>query len=285
LVRRKFRTDTNEYLAVNKYLNHLKDCDPNDAKWVERYNKWVFLWPRRETNTVQIGRKAWSEDEKVALHREVNSFVREKGLDAFGPSVKPAWVRQVTKKVNEVGGSRTTDMVRSMLKRNKGPIFDLHKCAKEMKSRVDAQEDVPYAERFPESAIVVPADNETQAATTVEQEAKEEEQKDADDLALGEEQEIEEEEEEERTDNLAMDEEQDLADAIRRSEQDLLHKRKRDDEEDRFSAGSEKGLSMKRVRTKEEEDAAQAADREQLPQTQDEDEWEDDEDFEAGVHM
>jgi hypothetical protein len=103
----------------------------------------------------------------------------------------------------------------------------------------------------------------------VEQEAREDEQKDADNLALEEEQDSE-EEEEDPTDKLDLDEEQDLAEAVRRSEQDLLHKRKRDDEEDVWGAYADKGQGKKRIRTKEEEDAARATGKEELLQTQEE---------------
>jgi hypothetical protein len=53
--------------------------------------------------------------------------------------------------------ARSVDGLHSLLRRNKGPIFDLLGRAKAMKARVDGGEDVPDDERYPEEAIPIPA--------------------------------------------------------------------------------------------------------------------------------
>jgi hypothetical protein len=102
--------------------------------------------------------KLWQAEELAVVYRAINGVVCENGLDAFCLRFSRGFVRTLTVRTNAVRGlARSVDGLHSLLRRKKGPIFDLLGRAKAMKARVDGGEDVPDDERYPEEAIPIPA--------------------------------------------------------------------------------------------------------------------------------
>lgn len=188
LVLRKFLTSTNEYVSIGENLGLLATVDPNDQVWARKYNSWIQQWNRRSTKAVTVTRKHWSDDEIATLYREVNKVVRKHGLDAYDRLTKTSFAESNIVKINAVRGlSRPTESVASMMRRKKGPIFDLIQRGKGIKARLDAGEILRNEERYPEDALPVAAASDTQTDAD-----NEEEEAEAEEDVEGEEEEVDE---------------------------------------------------------------------------------------------
>jgi hypothetical protein len=177
---------------------------------------------------------------------------KKKGILKY-KEIYMAEFNMVTGKINNAtNGSRKAVSVASMLRRTKGPVFELIKRAEDIKKRLNNGERLLKKELFPKDAI-------TMDRVAVEKEEEEEEC----DAAT--------------TDNHLMRE------VMVRFRQDTPKRKRGDEQVKGFEEVLEGGLGKKRPRTKEEEDTVQAMTKtlyQALP-----DESDGDDGFEAGLDM
>jgi hypothetical protein len=175
----------------------------------------------------------WKTGELVALFTEINKLLKKEGILKYKAIHMGAFKNMVTNKINKAtNGSRKGESVASMLRRTKGPVFELIEHAENIKKRVGEGERLPKKVLFPEEAIAI-------------------------DQALGVAA-VENKEYEDESDASVLEDEH-MEESMARSKQGT-HKRKRGDGEDMgFNENLEVSFEKKRPRTKKKEDVAQVA--------------------------
>jgi hypothetical protein len=231
-VLRQFRRATNEYVRVTANMGLVQNCNPNNYEFLRVFNRWANQWNRRHTGKGSVAKMMWKTGELVVLFTEINKLLKKEGILKYKAIHMGAFKNMVTNKINKAtNGSRKGESVASMLRRTKGPIFELIEHAEDIKKRVHEGERLPKKVLFPEAAIAI---DQALGVAAVEKEYEDES-------------------------DASIIEDEDMEEAMVRSKQGT-HKRKRGDEEDMgFDEDLEVSFEKKRPRTKKEEDAAQVA--------------------------
>jgi hypothetical protein len=153
---RQFRSATNEYTRVTANTGLFKNYDPNNHEFLRMYNCWANQWQPRHTGKVSITKVMWSSEELAVLFCEINKLLKKKGILKYKEIHKAEFNNTVTDKINDMtNGSRKGESVASMLRRTKGPVFELVKRAEDIKKRVNDGERLLKKELFPKEAIAM----------------------------------------------------------------------------------------------------------------------------------
>jgi hypothetical protein len=98
----------------------------------------------------------WLSEELAMLFGEINKLLKKKGILQYKEILVAKFNNMVTDKINDTtNGTRKGQSVASMLRRTKGPFFELIERAKDIKKREKGGKRLLKNELFPEEAVAM----------------------------------------------------------------------------------------------------------------------------------
>jgi len=155
-----FDTATNAYIHEHLVdLDHLDQIDLNDDTWVLKYRKKLSQWRNRDTGETTKARDRWTDNERAVVYEWVNAWVKKNSVDKFLPRVMESGREDIQATLAaKTGLLRSVDSVsgwarQQMTNKPNESLGMLHAEGQKIAARIDAGENVPDDERYPDQAI------------------------------------------------------------------------------------------------------------------------------------
>jgi len=155
-----FDTATHAYIHEHLVdLDHLDQIDLNDDASVLKYRKKLSQWRNRDTGETTKMRDPWTDDERAIVYEWVNTWVKKNGVDKLLPRVMESGREDLQATlVAKTGFLRSVDSVsgwarQQMTNKPNEPLGMLYIEGQKLAARIDAGENIPDDERYPDQAI------------------------------------------------------------------------------------------------------------------------------------
>ncbi|KAI4938579.1 hypothetical protein J4E85_001020 [Alternaria conjuncta] len=155
-----FDTATHAYIHQHLVdLDHLDQIDLNDDTSVLKYRKKLSQWRNRDTGETTKARDPWTDDERAIVYEWVNAWVKKNGVDKLLPRVMESGREDLQATlVAKTGFLRSVDSVsgwarQQITNKPSEPLGMLYIEGQKLAARIEAGENVPDDERYPDEAI------------------------------------------------------------------------------------------------------------------------------------